>query len=41
MINWDDPDKRYYQHGLDHGVLYIPSLDPIPWNGLKIGRAHV
>jgi hypothetical protein len=34
MINWDDPDKRYYQHGLDHGVLYIPSLDPIPWNGL-------
>jgi len=34
MINWDDPDRRYYQHGLDHGVLYIPSLDPIPWNGL-------
>lgn len=34
MITWDDPDKRYYQHGLDHGVLYIPDLNPTPWNGL-------
>jgi hypothetical protein len=34
MINWDDPDKRYYQHGLDRGVLYIPTIDPVPWNGL-------
>jgi len=35
MIIWDDPDKRYYQHGLDRGVLYIQSLTaPIPWNGL-------
>lgn len=34
MIIWDDPDKRYYQHGLDHGVLYIPNLDPVAWNGL-------
>lgn len=21
-ITWDDPDRRYYQRGLDHGVLY-------------------
>lgn len=34
MITWGDPTKRYYQHGLDHGVLYIPGLDPIAWNGL-------
>lgn len=34
MITWDDPDKRYYQHGLDRGVLYIPTIDPVPWNGL-------
>lgn len=34
MITWDDPTRRYYQHGLDHGVLYIGSAAPIPWNGL-------
>ena len=34
MIIWDDPDRRYYQHGLDHGVLYIPGLNPVAWNGL-------
>lgn len=34
MIIWDDPDKRYYQHGLDRGVLYIPTKNPVPWNGL-------
>ena len=34
MIIWDDPDKRYYQHGLDHGVLYTRTIDPVPWNGL-------
>lgn len=34
MINWDEPDKRHYQHGLDHGVLYIPDMNPVPWNGL-------
>jgi hypothetical protein len=34
-IIWDDPDKRYYQHGLDRGVLYISTLtSPVPWNGL-------
>ncbi len=34
MIIWDDPDKRYYQHGLDRGVLYISGISPVPWNGL-------
>lgn len=34
MLTWDDPDERYYEHGLDRGVLYIPGLTPIPWNGL-------
>lgn len=34
MINWDDPTRRYFQHGLDRGVLYIPDLAPVPWNGL-------
>jgi hypothetical protein len=26
MITWDDPDRRYYQHGLDRGVLYPSNL---------------
>lgn len=34
MLTWDDPNERYYAHGLDRGVLYIPGLNPIPWNGL-------
>jgi hypothetical protein len=34
MITWDDPNTRYYHHGLDHGVVYIPGIDPLPWNGL-------
>jgi len=34
MLTWDPPDERYYEHGLDRGVLFIPGKDPIPWNGL-------
>lgn len=34
MITWDKPDERYFEHGLDRGVLYIPGLNPLPWNGL-------
>lgn len=34
MITWNDPDKRYYHHGLDHGVLYPPEADAVAWNGL-------
>lgn len=33
-IVWGNPSERYYQHGLDQGVLYIPGKDPVPWNGL-------
>ena len=35
MLDWDDPDKRYYSHGLDRGALYIPGRPPLPWNGLQ------
>jgi hypothetical protein len=34
LLTWDNPNERYYEHGLDRGVLYIPGRDPIPWNGL-------
>ena len=33
-ITWDKITERYYEHGLDRGVLYMPGKDPIPWNGL-------
>ncbi len=33
-VTWGDPAQRYYEHGLDRGVLYIPGRDPLPWNGL-------
>lgn len=26
MITWNDPDERYYEHGLDRGVLYPSGL---------------
>ena len=34
MLTWDKPNERYYEHGLDRGVLYIYGVDPVPWNGL-------
>ena len=34
MLTWDKPDERYYQHGLDRGVLYLKDKDPVAWNGL-------
>lgn len=33
-ITWDDPNDRYYEHGIDRGVIYIPTRDPIPFNGI-------
>lgn len=39
-IVWDDTGKRYYENGVDHGVLYVkngPSgayTTGVPWNGL-------
>lgn len=34
MLQWDKPNERYYEHGIDRGVLYLPGKDPIPWNGI-------
>lgn len=33
-ITWGDPTKRFYHHGLDRGVIYIPGQAPVAWNGL-------
>jgi hypothetical protein len=32
-IEWDAPTERYFQHGVDRGVLYIEEA-AVPWNGL-------
>lgn len=34
-ITWDDPGKRFYEVGVDRGVLYPPGGAGVPWNGLK------
>lgn len=35
---WDAPEERFYETGVDHGVLYIPTNgnynDGVAWNGL-------
>lgn len=33
-ITWDAAAERYFQQGVDRGVLYIPTKSPVPWNGL-------
>lgn len=38
-ITWDESNKRTYENGVDHGVLYIPDttgayLNGVAWNGL-------
>lgn len=32
-IEWDKPDERYYQTGVDRGVLYLDET-AVPWNGI-------
>ena len=39
-IVWDDTGKRFYENGVDHGVLYVKNgvggtyAAGVPWNGL-------
>lgn len=37
-IVWDEPDERWFERGVDHGVLYTPTAgvysSGVPWNGL-------
>jgi hypothetical protein len=33
-LAWGAVDDRYYQHGIDRGVLYSSVSDPVVWNGL-------
>jgi hypothetical protein len=33
-ITWGDVGSRYYENGVDRGVLYVGEGDGVPWNGL-------
>lgn len=33
-ITWGTPGERYFETGVDRGVLYLEGEDGVPWNGL-------
>lgn len=33
-IVWDDVGSRFFEAGVDRGVIYVDSLPGVPWNGL-------
>lgn len=33
-LAWSQVGERRYETGIDHGVLYLPTGDGVPWNGL-------
>jgi|JI9StandDraft_2_1071091.scaffolds.fasta_scaffold00647_18 hypothetical protein len=35
LITWDQIGARTYELGVDRGVLYLPGIGAVPWNGLK------
>lgn len=37
-IIWGAAGERRFELGVDRGVLYLPSLPGVPWNGLKAVR---
>lgn len=34
-ISWGSVGSRFYETGVDRGVLYVEGLDGVPWNGLS------
>jgi hypothetical protein len=33
-LDWNGVGERFYEAGVDRGVLYVPGQDGVPWNGL-------
>ena len=33
-IAWGTPGERFFETGIDRGVLYIDNFDGVPWNGI-------
>lgn len=39
-LTWDDIGTRFFEAGVDRGVLYVDGLDGVPWNGLvRVGES--
>jgi hypothetical protein len=34
-LAWGSHGERFFETGIDRGVLYLPGQDGVPWNGLK------
>lgn len=34
-LAWGSHGERFFEAGVDRGVLYLPGLNGVPWNGLK------
>lgn len=34
-IEWGASGERFYEVGIDRGVLYVPGYDGVPWQGLS------
>lgn len=34
LLTWDDVDARFFEAGVDRGVLYVDGGVGVPWNGL-------
>lgn len=33
-LSWGDPGERFFEAGVDRGVLYVDAAEGVPWNGL-------
>lgn len=40
-LTWGDDGTRFFEAGIDRGVLYIPGQPGVPWNGLKSVRENI
>ena len=40
ILEWDKVGERYYETGIDRGVLYMPDGSAVPWNGLTSVIEH-
>lgn len=39
-LTWDSIGTRFFEAGVDRGVLYVDGLDGVPWNGLvRVGES--
>lgn len=39
-VTWGDVGQRFYEAGADRGMLYLPGIDGVAWNGLTAVREN-